>query len=398
MKSELMIRISRKWMLLFILFIVIYPIFITYILPLTRFWYLSRKLIILQDVVILLTALYGTLLGIQKKMLLKRWLIPALAGAFFFLFPQIFLFFQNHQDADALLTIIRFFLLFYIFLITSEKISFYKKDFVMIAMVFGFFFLFCCFYDIFQNYEAFRTISMDTFRDSIFQSVFLNPNRFACFLGLTIILSISAFWLSKKTFFLLNSLFLTFYLFLTGSRGSVIMVFLFVIGFILSLMKKNHYSRSIFMILDIFLLGLILWQFDFIRKFCELKNGLTGREYIWRLSWQLFRSSNIFAGNGLTNLLESIIEIKLNQLASAHNGYISVLYSGGILLASFYTYIFVVIFQRTTIIRRHFWVPFVLSVSFYGFFESTVLPFYYSPISNYFTVCLVALPLLVKEL
>jgi hypothetical protein len=228
-------------------------------------------LIIFQDVIILLTALYGTLLGIQQKMLLKRWLIPALAGAFFFLFPQIFLFFQNHQDADALLTIIRFFLLFYIFLITSEKISFYKKDFVMIAMVFGFFFLFCCFYDIFQNYEAFRTISMDTFRDSIFQSVFLNPNRFACFLGLTIILSISAFWLSKKTFFLLNSLFLTFYLFLTGSRGSVIMVFLFVIGFILSLMEKNHYSRSIFMILDIFLLGLILWQFDFIRKFCELK-------------------------------------------------------------------------------------------------------------------------------
>ncbi len=401
MNKNALNQISRISIILFIPFIVIAPLFITYILPLTPYSRFAEKLTTIQDGVIGFAAVFGTFLAIKINGSLKNWKVPLLLGTGLFLAPQLYLFFSARQETAALFPIIRFFLLFYILLILANQFRLKILDLEIITAIFCIFMLFSCFYDFFTNHEYFASFSTTYIEQKVFQSFFFHSNRFACLLGITIILSMVTFWLSRELFFLITPIFLFGYLVLTGSRGSMVMVVVFSVGFILSFCRKGNISRPLYILADLILIGLILWQFDFFRNFvitfARIDQGVTGREDLWTFGWNQYRTVNPFLGKGLTNDLETLIQKTYNTLLSAHNGYITVLYAGGIFLIGLYGYGFLSVLKRKTPIRNHFAIPFLISALVYAFFESTVYPFFFHPLSNYFTVCLISLPLLLSR-
>lgn len=400
MNKNALNQISRISIILFIPFIVIAPLFITYILPLTPYSRFAAAFITIQDGVIGFAAVFGTFLAIKINGSLKNWKVPLLLGTGLFLAPQLYLFFSARQDYQALFPILRFFSLFYILLILANQFRLKIVDLEWITAIFCIFMLFSCFYDLFTNHEYFASFSIDYLEKNIFRSFFVNSNRFACLLGITIILSVVTFWRSGKLFFLVTPIFLFAYLVLTGSRGSMLMVLVFLFVFYLSFWKDKSFKKYSYIFLDLILVGLILWQFDFFRSLVtaliNIDQGISNRDDLWHFGWNQYRTVNPYLGKGLTNDLETLILNTFNSLASAHNGYITVLYSGGIFLTGLYGYVFFTILKQKTPIRSHFTIPFLISALVYAFFESTVYPFFFHPLSNYFTICLISLPLLLS--
>ncbi|MHC1773560.1 MAG: O-antigen ligase family protein [Flexilinea sp.] len=401
MNKNALIQISRISIILFIPFLVIAPLFITYILPLTPYSRFAPALTTIQDGIIGFAAIFGTFLAIKINGSLKNWKVPLLLGILLFLAPQIYLYRQYQQETTALFPIIRFFVLFYILLILANNFRIKIFDLELITTIFCVFFLLSCVYDLIVNHEYFTPFSLEYIKQKIFQSFFMHSNRFACLLGITIILSTVTFWLSKKLFFIITPVFLFAYLVLTGSRGSMLMVLVFLFVFYLSFWKDKNFKKYSFIFIDLILVGLILWQFDFFRKFvlafARIDQGVTGREDLWIFGWKQYLSDNLYLGKGLTNNLETLIQKTFNILLSAHNGYITVLYAGGIILTCLYGYVFFTIMKQKTPIRDHFTFPFLISASIYTIFESTFFPFFFHPLSNYFTVCLISLPLLLSQ-
>lgn len=285
--------------------------------------------------------------------------------------------------------------------------SFYRLNKVVISFV-----IFACLYNLVVNFESiieFLTISSPYEQD--IKSFFSNRNTFSYVLASGVMLAIVNIDLARKwaetrsrnfayyaiiAFLLCNML-------LTLSRGGLLLIATFsLIYFILSRGVIRGAIKVAITTAMLVATVLLVAGSTFVEKnLIRTDYGSTGRDDIHSYGVNYFLSHNIFTGSGYVD--PSLAVYNYSGYESFHNGYITALVSGGLLLFIFYAVLFfytlrnmLYVYHKEKYIGAMF-LAFLIAFSAYNFIESFMLLQKGSTEGTIFRLYLLFIPLYVAQ-
>jgi O-antigen ligase len=172
-----------------------------------------------------------------------------------------------------------------------------------------------------------------------YSSIYRNPNILGYISLLFSGISLVTFSLSRKKIYFVYAILFSFFVYLSGSRSSMIaglmIIFLYIIYKYLS---KNKFTWNLILVIILVSIFTIIYvypnimNFSWYAKFANTvykitgKSLLSGRQIIWKQSMNLIAQKPLF-GYGTGTQLSNISNIQL----SAHNLYIQILLQNGII-------------------------------------------------------------------
>ncbi len=331
---------------------------------------------------------------IRRKKHFRGW-IPLLFLTLLVLAPQAWLWRTQHRGFPQLRQIYRFALLYITLFILPLEIHYTKRELYILIGALCLFGLFCCGWEIRQHPKVWEAMRFFSGGKSDVQSFFGQRNRFGAYTALWMILCLFAFQLSGSLLWLIPGAFFGCFLVMTESRGALLLAGVFIFCSFLSYRKRIGTRNTLAILLDLAIIGILLWMIPPVRHFLtrliDLDRGVTGRDRIWQISWEYFREANPLFGHGLGAPIEQVMIERLGAGISTHNAYFYILNSGGICLVLFYILSFAFLMGYHCR-RKHYLIPLVIAVMAYAFFEMACTPFDYWHLSNMFTICIFCLP------
>lgn len=350
----------------------------------------------IMDGIMAVTAIVGLIaVLVSRKKDFQGWL-SLLVLLLFFILPQLYIWKVQAKTFIELRPIWRFVLLYITLFIIPTEIHFSRKEMCIIISLFVVYGMVCCGYELIQHprlWEAWSSVTGK--RIFAVESFFEQKNRFGAYLSLWSILCIFAFVLTEKKYWFIPPVFFIVFLIATGSRGGILLLAVFCFCCLISYHRRIGWKNLGMIFLDLAIVALIFWMLPpirtFINNWIDVDRGVTGRDSIWRVSFDYFREANPFFGHGMGVQIERVLIERLGNDVSTHNMYLYILNSGGICLVVFYILSFVLLFRHHAY-RHHYLIPLTIAVVVYGFFELACTPFDYWHLSNMFTICLFFFP------
>ena len=349
----------------------------------------------IMDGIMILTALVG-LIGviIQRKKKFRGW-IGLLVLAVFFLLPQLYLWKKMGKGFYELRLIYRFALLYITLFIIPLEIHLSRKNLCVLIGCFAVYGLICCAYEMVQHPRVWEAMSFFSGKGNQVQSFFEQKNRFGAYLALWMIPCVFASYLSENKLWFIPAGIFALFLVATESRGGLLLSGVFILAYIFSFRKRMGTANTLMIFVDLIIVLIVLWVIpatrNFLKDLIDVDRGVTGRDKIWEVGWQYYLESNPLFGHGIGVQIERIMVERLRANVSTHNVYLYILNSGGICLVVFYI-LSVAILLNHPCYRHHYFIPLLIAVLCYGYFELACAPFDYWHLSNMFTVCLFFIP------
>ena len=347
------------------------------------------------DIIMAAAAMIGlcAVIIIRKKNF-RGWLSLILLFALVIL-PQLYLWHTQQKNFYYLRQICRFGLFSITLFIIPQEVHYTRKELCLLIGCIIAWGLFCCGYEIWKNPKVWEGMHYFSGKASTVTSIFEQRNRFGAYTALWLILCLLAMQMSKSRIWLIPAAVFAVFLFMTESRGAILLAGLYSLFSLISYRNRIGTKNLLMILLDIVLVLGLLWMIPPIRHFItaliDTDRGVTGRDTIWQVTWNYYLESNPLLGHGLGVQIERIMAERLQHLVSTHNVYLYILNSGGILLMLYYISSFVIILQHKHY-RRHYHIPLILAVLAYGMFELACAPFDNWHLSTMFTVCLFFFP------
>ena len=312
-----------------------------------------------------------------------------------FILPQFYLWYTNQWGFIELQQVYRFVLLYLSLFIVPLNFHYTHKERLILIGCICFCGLCCCAYELRLHPRIWEYSGLFSDRPEQIMSIFQQKNRFGAYLALWIILCVYAIYISGNYLWLIPSLIFSAFLLLTGSRGALLLVGVFLILFIFSFREKLGTKNTLLIFADIAILMVILFLIPQVRErilaLLRLDDGVTGRDKIWAASWELYRESNPLFGHGIGYEIERTLTERYQLKVSTHNVYLYILNCGGISLLLLYILSFSWLMQFHCH-KTHYLIPLLIATMVYGCFELACAPFDYWHLSNLFTVCLFFIP------
>ena len=377
----------------YILIIIFIPALNLYFGPIFGLSYYQWELAL--DFLMAATAVIGlTIVLLRSKSHFIGW-IPLLCLTILFILPQLYLWYAHHWGFTELRKIYRFVLLYLTLYIIPLNFHYTHKERLILIGCLCFCGLCCCAYELKLHPRIWEYSGLFSDHPEQIMSIFRQKNRFAAYLALWTILCIYAIYISDNYLWLIPALIFFGFLLLTGSRGALLLVGIFLVFFIISF-RKNMGTKNMLMIFaDILIVLVIMFLIPPVREILlnlmRTDDGVSGRDRIWAASWELYREANPLVGHGMGIEIERVLTERLRMNVSTHNTYLYILNCGGISMLLLYIFSFGWLL-RFHCHKTHYLIPLLIATMVYGFFELACAPFDYWHLSNMFTVCLFFIP------
>jgi hypothetical protein len=281
----------------------------------------------------------------------------------------------------------------FVFIILLKKEKLEKKDLVNFLNLFVGAIVFMCIYNLYTNWFAMRNIFAVSSAYGNEMRSFLDSNHvfgFYIFIGIISCLVIINQCKKKQKWYYFIIVFLAFNLITTFSRTSTMSLIIFIL--LMSIQNANKKGLRTLMILGtvILLIFSIPPIEDYVIKvFFKLESGLSHRDEIYAVGWNIFKSGNILFGNGYDNPIE-ILRTRLDR-GGFHNTYISLLAYGGIVMFSFFIGLIVFSLKIAMNIKKHdkfmgsVFLSLIISILSYSVAENMI--FFFSSATYFIATC-----------
>lgn len=271
----------------------------------------------------------------------------------------------------------------FVFLIVLGDFKLSPNGLSKLNLCFIFFGLFAAIYNIVINFANLSDfLSIQNSYDVMFSAFFSNRNTFGFVIAFSIMLLVmnwrAGMDVRWRIFYSSSLVILIASLILSMSRGSMVMLAVFLVLYFILYRGWIGLSRMIF-ILILLIIGVVgIVGVDFIiDNVIRPDYGSSGRDGIQEFGLTYFFSHNIFLGSGYTAPIDAVFD-KFGY-TSFHSVYVTILATGGLLLALFYSILIFFALKQIKKIRPQdkkigsFFKAILFAYLIYAFIES-VLP------------------------
>lgn len=286
------------------------------------------------------------------------------------------------RNINSLISIITIFDMIIICCLFTNSIIPSKKDIDWFVNAYIIFALYACIFNIIMNFTVIKNIlSISQAYQYSLSSFFTNRNTFAKYLYLGVIACVMQYANTRKKRFIFVCLLFFLTLIITLSRTGLYSTLIFIIVLILLQYKRNKALYTGIILLSLMVI-VSLFSLDITRNFIlniviRSDVGLTGRENIWKYTFSLLKGYEVIFGYG-ENVVDSMV-YDLMGTRTIHNGFISVIVSGGLIEVSLYLMLIcnlilkVISIGKNNLIVSNILLASLISLLAYSMFEDIVL-------------------------